>query len=374
MAIDYEAEGLLKGTRGKARQARVELLDYLVAQGVTLEELKAAAAEDRLAMLPVEWMLAGEGRTYTGNEIAAQSGVDVEVLLRQREALGLPRPDPDERAFTEDDVKAAHISRQFLEGGLPLAEMLEVARVIGMTMAQLAEANRALFRRALMRPGDTERDLGMRFAEAAKAMMPLVGELLMYALTMHQREQIRSDAIGQAEAAAGELPGSAEVAVCFADMVGFTKLGESLPPDEVGMLAGRLGEMASHVAKPPVRLIKMIGDAAMLVSPQPRPLLEAALTLVEQAEAQGEGFPPLRAGVAWGPALNRFGDWYGHPVNLASRITAIALPGSVLATPELEEVAGDGFRWSQTRPRRLKGIGEMRLARVRRASTRPPAP
>ena len=340
MAIDYEAEGLLKGTRGKARAARVELLDYLVGQGVTPAELKKAAVEDRLAMLPVEWVLAGEGRTYTGNEIAAESGVDVEFLLRQREALGLPRPDPEERAFTEDDVKAANISRQFLEGGLPAPEMLEVARVIGMTMAQLAEANRALFRRALMRPGDTERDLGLRFAEAAKAMMPLVGELLMYALTMHQREQIRSDAIGQAEAAAGALPGSTEVAVCFVDMVGFTRLGERLSPDEVGMLAGRLGELASQVAKPPVRLIKMIGDAAMMVSTAPAALIEAALGLVEAAESEGESFPPLRAGIAYGPALNRFGDWYGHPVNLASRITAIAVPGSVLAAPELEEVAG----------------------------------
>jgi adenylate cyclase len=370
MAIDYEKEGLLKGVRGKARQARRELLDYLIAQGVGLDELKEAAAEDRLAMLPVESTLAGGDARCTGLEIAERSGLDVELLLGLRQSLGLPRPDPEDRVFTEDDVKAAEIARQFREAGLPPQEMLEVARVIGMTMSQLAEANRSLFRRVLMRPGDTERDLGLRFAEAAKSMMPLVGELLMYALKMHQLEQIRNDAIGQAEAEAGALPGSTEIAVCFADMVGFTKLGESLPPDEIGLLAGRLGEMASAVARPPVRLIKMIGDAAMLVCPQPQPLIDAALDLVEQAEGAGEGFPPLRAGVAWGPALNRFGDWYGPPVNLASRITAIALPGSVLVSPELAElpaIAEDGYRFSRTRRRHIKGVGEMPLLRVRRS-------
>jgi adenylate cyclase len=151
-------------------------------------------------------------------------------------------------------------------------------------------------------------------------------------------------------------------------MVGFTKLGEELPPEELGALTGRLGELASGVADPPVRLVKMIGDAAMLVSPDNDALLAAALELVRRSEAEGEGFPPLRAGLARGAALARAGDWYGRPVNLASRITAIAYPGSVLASEEVKEAARNEYRWSFAGERRLKGIeGRVRLFRARPA-------
>jgi adenylate cyclase len=112
--------------------------------------------------------------------------------------------------------------------------------------------------------------------------------------------------------------------------------------------------------------VKMIGDAAMLVSPDTDALLDAALALVAAAEAEGEGFPQLRAGVAHGPAVPRAGDWYGRPVNLASRITAIARPGSVLASEEVHDAAANGYRWSFAGSRRLRGIGhEVRLFRVR---------
>ena len=107
----------------------------------------------------------------------------------------------------------------------------------------------------------------------------------------------------------------------------------------------------------------------MFVSPQPAPLVDAALQLVEASEAEGDDFPPLRAGVALGPALNRGGDWYGHPVNLASRITGVARPGSVLAAQEVHDAVGeDEYRWSYAGQRHLKGVrGETKLFRVRPA-------
>jgi adenylate cyclase len=121
------------------------------------------------------------------------------------------------------------------------------------------------------------------------------------------------------------------VAICFADLVGFTRLGEEVAPEELGHLAVRLEGLAADVVEQPVRLVKTIGDAAMLSSPEPEPLLEAALSLLDAADAQGGNFPQLRAGVAIGPARSRAGDWFGRPVNLASRITAVARPGSLLA-------------------------------------------
>lgn len=367
MAIDFEAEGLLEGLDGRERDARRRLLEELAAEGVPLEELKRAVAEDRLSLLPVERVLAGEGPRYTAVEVAERAGVEVELLERQRRALGLSVPARDERVFDDQDVEAAERIRAFLDAGLPEHGMFDVTRVVGMGMAQIAAATRELLADALLRPGDTERDVGLRYAEAARNLGPMIGPLLEHVFYLHQREQVRNEVVGEAERAAGRLPGSAEIAVCFADLVGFTRLGELLATEELGAVTGRLSELAGEVAQPPVRLVKLLGDAAMLVSPDTDRLLDAALSLVEEAEEGGEEFPLLRAGVARGMALPRGGDWYGRPVNVASRITAIAYPGSVLCGPDVRETAGEGYRWSSAGSRRLKGIREpLRLYRARR--------
>src|SRR6202035_2944426 len=95
--------------------------------------------------------------------------------------------------------------------------------------------------------------------------------------------------------------------------------------------------------------------------------LDAALTLLDAAEGEGEDFPQLRAGMAIGPALSRAGDWFGRPVNLASRITSVARPGSVLAEREVREAAPDTYSWSYAGERRLRGIRDpVRLFRARR--------
>ena len=105
----------------------------------------------------------------------------------------------------------------------------------------------------------------------------------------------------------------------------------------------------------------------LLVSPEPAPLLESALALVAAADDEGEHFPQLRVGVASGPALRRAGDWYGRSVNLASRVTNVARPGSVLATREVHDAAREAFHWSYAGDRRLKGVsGAVPLYRARR--------
>src|SRR4051794_6456731 len=368
MAIDFEREGLLKGTRGKAREARRELLEELAADGVPVEDLRRAVEEDRLALLPVERALEGEGRRYTAAEVAEQAGVDEDLLRRNRLALGLPDPGSDEPAFTDEDVESAKRVATLREAGLPDEGILEVSRVIGLALTQVAAASRALVAESSLAEGGTEADVGRRLARDARQLGPMMGPLLEYVLNLHLRELVRSDVIGRAEIRAGRLPGAQDVTACFADMVGFTKLGEELPPEELGALTGRLGELARAVADPPVRLVKMIGDAAMLVSPDNDAVLEAALELVARSEAEGEGFPALRAGVARGPALARGGDWYGSPVNLASRITGIAYPGSVLVSEDVQDEASNGHRWSFAGERRLKGIdGRVKLYRARRA-------
>ena len=123
------------------------------------------------------------------------------------------------------------------------------------------------------------------------------------------------------------------------------------------------------MAQQPVRLVKTIGDAAMLSCPEPAPLIDAALRLIEAADIEGEQFPQLRAGVTMGPALSRAGDWFGRPVNLASRVTQVARPGSLLAEREVRRSVGDVYHWSYAGERRLRGVREpVALYRARRLS------
>ncbi|HEU4707241.1 MAG TPA: adenylate cyclase regulatory domain-containing protein [Solirubrobacterales bacterium] len=354
--IDFEAEGLLEGVEGAPREARLELLQELAAEGCALEELKDAVAAGRLTLLPVERALAGEGPRYTAHEIAELAGLDLDTLQRFSSALGVPYTDPDERRATNADLEAARMTKAFIDTGLPEEGLLGVARTIGMGTARIAEANRELIVRTLIRPGDTERDVARRFVAAAEHMMPLVGPTVIYALQAHLLEQIRRDVIGATNLASGEVGGAVNLTVCFADLVEFTRLGEEIAPEELGMVAGRLEEMASAVAEPPVRLVKTIGDEVMLISTDPEPMVAAALELIAAAEAEGQQFPWLRAGIASGPTLPQAGDYYGRAVNLASRLTNVARPGSVVLDEATKEAAGDGFEYSYIGERRLKGL------------------
>jgi adenylate cyclase len=234
-----------------------------------------------------------------------------------------------------------------------------------MTMSQLAAANRSVVGGAFVGAEDSEYDAARRLAAAAELFLPVAVESLGYVLNLHLREQIRHDAL----AGGDDLGGAAAaqtVAVAFADMVGFTQLGESLAPDELGALTGRFGELAAAAVEPPARIVKLIGDAAMIVGPDLGGVVEAAFRLLEAGRTEGGEFPILRAGVACGEAFPRGGDWYGRPVNLASRITDRARPGSVLVSEKVREALGDRYRWSFAGAKRLKGIeGETPVYRCR---------
>jgi adenylate cyclase len=367
VSIDFEREGLLRGTSGEAREARRELLGELVDEGVPLEELRQAVEEDRLILLPAERFLEGAGPRHTIEEAADEAGIDAQFLIRNRHALGLPLPSPDAPVATDEDVEMAKRLRILLDAGLPADGIIENSRVVGLATSQVAAAATGLVGEAMLKPGDSELEAAHRLLEAARTLQPMLGPSVVYALNLHIREQLRQAAIGTAQLTSGRLAGSREVTACFADLVDFTRLGQSLDIESLGRVTTRLNELAGEVAEPPVRLVKLIGDAAMLVSTDNDALLEAALALVDAAESEPE-FPQLRAGLARGDAVARGGDWYGHPINLASRITDFAYPASVLCSAEVHDAADGDFRWSFAGERRLKGIdGRVRLFRARRA-------
>jgi adenylate cyclase len=363
--IDFAAEGLLDGLEGKPRAERLVLLQELAGEGVPLSELRRSTATGTIMYLPADRVIGSSDR-YTSAEVAAMTGIEEEFLVRVRRAMGLPIPEGDEAVYTEREVESTrqiHIARA---AGITDEELLDLMRVLGRGLSQVAELLRAVPLKLVLQPGMTEADLAQSYARAAEQLYPLVDPLVSNVLALHMRHATQSTVVSELERSGGQLPGSREISVAFADLVGFTRLGEDVPPDELGRLAVRLEALATEAATPPVRLVKTIGDAAMLASPEPEPLLAATLALIEAADAAGEDFPQLRAGAARGQALSRAGDWYGHPVNLASRITSVARPGSLLADRELHDSAADAYSWSFAGERRLKGIrGPVRLFRAR---------
>jgi adenylate cyclase len=368
--MDFAAQGLLDGLEGSERLAREQLLTRLVAEGVGLDELRSAVAEDRLPLVPVERVLEG---SHTAAEVSAQTGLPVDVILRVRGLLGLPVPDPDDRVFSDEDIVAAESQRLFLESGFEEQEIVEITRVLGEAMSRVAATITAAFAQTFLEPGDDEQEVALRFAALAQRLTPAMSPVLVASFNAHLREAVRRGIIGRAERESGHIAGAQRVTICFADLVGFTRLGGEVEASELGSVAVRFGELATRLAQPPVRLIKTIGDAAMLVSPDSAALVAVALELVDGNS--GPDLPSVRVGIAAGYALARAGDYYGHAVNLASRVTAIARPGSVLCTQDVRDEAGEVFDWSFAGRHRFKGIAEaipLHRARRRRAGADQP--
>ena len=368
-APDFEALGLLDGLDGGARAARLGLLQALHGSGATVEELREAVAEGRLALLPAERVLGTEG-DLTPRRLAEETGVDLAMLEAVRRASGLPLPPADEPQLGALDLAAARITARFLEAGLPVDALIEAARVFGEATANAAAAAATVADSAIPQAGDTELGYALRLAAATRELTPAAAELLGVLFRLHTRENLRQQIIDAEELAAGRRSDVHEISVAFCDLVGFTRLGEGVPAADLGAIATRLAALAADAARPPVRLVKTLGDAVMLVAPGPVPLLDATLDLMEAAEAEGEAFPAVHAGAAHGAALQRWGDFYGGPVNLAARLAERARPGAFITDAAVRALAGDDrFAWSPAGTKRLKGMSEpTEVWRCRRAA------
>ena len=368
--VDSDIDELLGDLEGNARVERAELIEWLFEQGITADEIRNAFAP----MLLISRRVIGDDGTYmSAREISESYGVDLELLQRVQRAIGLSRvDDPDAAVHMRADGVAATYAQRFIEMGLNADNIVLVVRVLAEGLAHAAEVMRYSALASILRPGATELEIAKGSQALVTQIKPLLGPMIEDMLFMHLRHAMETEAVNASERAAGKpLAGARQVAVAFADLVGFTRLGEEVPPEELGQLANRLADLARDTAVPPVRFIKTIGDAVMFVCTDPAPLLDAVLKLVEITDGDND-FPRLRAGIASGSAVSRAGDWFGSPVNLASRVTAVARPGTVLAAESARDELGDdaGFSWSFAGARHLKGIkGEVRLFRARRGDS-----
>jgi adenylate cyclase len=378
---DLQDAGLLDGLEGHAHAERVQLLRWLHdEQGYAIEDLVRATATQTLILMPSERVIGGRTR-YTEAEVAERAGVELDFLRALERANGTTA-DVEETGgalYTDIDVDAARIARGFVDAGLSEDQILNVSRVLGRSFGQIAEMMRQVTFELVLRPGSSELELARNYQAASKLLAPSLGPLLETVLRLHLRNAVATEIVTAQERSSGALPGARHVVVAFADLVGFTRMGQEVPPEVLGAVAARLEDLAASVVAAPVRVVKTIGDAVLLVSTDAAAMVEAALRLVEVGADEGEDFPQLRVGIASGQAVSRAGDWFGAPVNLASRVTTVARAGSVVVTQEVSDAVPAGVEWSFAGAKRLKNVADdVKLYRARRpagpAAPVPPAP
>jgi adenylate cyclase len=351
---DVEALGLLDGLQGQARQERAELIEWLLARGFDVEQIRG---ESSPMLLPAIRITGDDGKVVSSREVSQSNGVSLELLQRLHRAVGLVRADdPDARLLSRADAESVLEAARLVDLGFDADEVVLIMRLLmdGLTGAAVTLRQAALH--ASLHPGATELELAQAIELLARDGVPVLGPMVDALLRLAMRHSVETEAINVFERTAGSLPGARTVAVAFADLVGFTQLGEQMPPEELGMVAFRLADLAHEVVASPVQFVKTIGDAVMLVCADPFKLLLTVLDLVDAAAA--DDFPRLRVGLAFGQAVNRAGDWYGSPVNLASRVTGVAPANTVRVTESAREAIGDraDIEWAAPETRQFKGI------------------
>jgi adenylate cyclase len=360
-------ESLLDGLVGDARRDRAELITWLLDRGFTVDQVAASLTP---MMLPANRVMGDHGVYVSPREMSRLSGIELESLQQLMRAAGLPRiEDPDAAVVPLVDGQAVAQAKYLLDIGLEPTEAVAALKVLTEGFGRFAAMMREPAFRLLVKPGASEIDIAAAAEVLARAAIPHAGPMLENLLRVQYRRMFEAEAIGVAERATGSLPGARQLSVAFADLVGFTHLGEMLVPEELEGLARRLADLAQDVVVPPVVFVKTIGDAVMLVSSDTTRLVEVVLELIDAAAVHG--LPRLRAGTAAGLAVNRAGDWFGSPVNVASRVTGLARPGTLLVTDSARQSSGTpaNLVWVPAGAHRLRGVpGQVELFRVHRAS------
>jgi adenylate cyclase len=319
--------------------------------------------ESRGPLDQLESEVLGGSRRYTRTEVAERAGVDVEQARTLWRALGFADIDNDNVAFTDRDVEALRTVQSLVDMGiLDRGQQLAVTRAMGQALSRLAEWQVATLTEAMT--GSTAPMSPEDATVAARELVPVMEGLIGYVWRRHlAATAARAFATGPVEVVGRSMP------VGFADLVGFTSLTRHVDEDTLAALVDRFEAIAYDViAQAGGRVVKMVGDEVMFTADDAAQGAEIAISLAERVGADAD-LPDLRVGVAFGTVVSRLGDVYGEPVNIASRLTSLARPGSVLVDRDLAAALEGDDRWQLRRvpPRPVRGYTLLQGFRLRRA-------
>ncbi|MBV9098966.1 MAG: hypothetical protein JO079_13010, partial [Frankiaceae bacterium] len=298
---------------------------------------------------------------YTRVEVAELAGVDLEQGRTLWRALGFADVDDDKVAFTDRDVEALRTVQSLVDMGiLDRSQQLAVTRAMGQALSRLAEWQVATLTQAVT--GSTAPMSPEDATAAARELVPIMEGLIGYVWRRHL-------AATAARAVAAGPGDTRTMTVGFADLVGFTSLTRHVDENALAALVDRFEEIAYDVISGAGgRVVKTVGDEVMFTADDAHVGAEIAVTLAERVGADPD-LPDLRVGVACGGVVSRLGDVYGEPVNIASRLTSIARPGSVLVDREFATALENDEHWRVRRvpPRPVRGYTLLQGFRLRRA-------
>jgi class 3 adenylate cyclase len=323
------------------------VLEFLRDLGATDEQIAEAAASDMPSRHALDVVLA-QVFPLSARDVAERAGVSLADVIDTLGRMGFRVDDPDAKSFGEADVELMNVSRLIGHG---------LSHVFASAIGRIADAAVAAYVTEIdprLSPAPTSREASggggglkvlfenfrIRFGYAPSANDELsiarsnaaAAELAIRAagsLGSSFLHALREAVAWQRAAQTGVSErGLHRLAVGFVDLTGFTALSREMTVDALTDLVLDFESTAFNLATDAGgRVIKHIGDEVMFVALDAESGAKIAAGIVESFAH--EGLQP-RGGVAYGEVLAVHGDYYGSVVNLASRLTDIAIPGEVL--------------------------------------------
>ncbi len=357
----WAEEGIVPVRRGRwtataAAQARV--VARMRERGYSLEDLREAGREGRLAFGFAEELFSETDEQVAVAEVARETGLEPELIERILVILGTPKG--RQRNLTPEDAAALRHCARVLAAGFPLVAFLQLVRVYVQSMRRIADAEVRLFHlyvhEPLIRDAVPELEMAEEMGDLAADILPLAAPLTEYLHNRYLRFFIEQDVVGHMESGLGvdtaeiEL-GQVTVTLCFIDLTGFTRYTEEEGDMEALDVIENFVETVESTLPREAAIVKTIGDEVMVVSPDAASLTEWAVEFLASFPQR----PQPRVGIHCGEAVYRDGDYFGSQVNLAHRVVNRALAGEVLVTDRVAEAIEGRERLG------LEAIGQVSL-------------
>ena len=350
------------GTWTPAQAAHARIVARLRERGHSLQSIRLAGQAGRLAFAYTEDLFPSDEDGIPLDEAAREVELEPALIQRIYAAAGFPAGTLD--SMTEDDLQLLRYIAAVLAAGFPLVAFLQLVRVYGQALAQIADAEVRLFHlyvhEPLMRDGLPGLEMAEEMQGLAREMLPLASPMMD---AMHQRflaHFVEQDVVGHMEM---DLDGSLDigrlrVTIAFADLAGYTRLTEELGDEMAVEFVERFTEAVENTLPDDARVVKTIGDEVMVVGSDVGALAEWAVGFQELVQDER---PLPRIGIHHGEVVYRDGDYFGREVNLSARVVARAAGGEVLVTRSVVDA-------SRTEHLRFDRIGEVKLKGFRDAT------
>jgi class 3 adenylate cyclase len=363
------------GTRFRATDVRrIAIIRALESGGVGLEGIGEAFRNGSVNLEFMEqasYDRFGSFADETFEEVAARTGVPLQIVLTIREACGGARAEPTDRV-RELEMQILPMLQAQLEGGVRPAIIEQALRGYGDSLRRISDIESAWWRSDMLGPlvevGFDMAKAGAATAEWSDRLANETDRALLAILHSHESSGWLRNILDGFEMALVQAGLHERVerppAICFLDLTGYTRLTDQFGDEAAAGLAGRLSRMVQAASgKHGGRPVKWLGDGVMFVFPEPAGGVRAALEMV--ANARVADLPPAHVGLHAGPVLFQEGDYFGRTVNLAARIADYARQGEVLVSQEVVDASADsGLDFREIGPVELKGIPEPVLLHV----------